>query len=380
MYVSKGTFMKKTQFIRFLLILLLFNGCQNSNSSDQPELGDVELVPTLISNAISNPWGMTFLNSEEFLVTEKSGRVYHFRNDELVNDNVQGAPASVDYGQGGLLDIAVHPNFESNGWVYFTYTTENSSRYNTRLSRLRWDGEKLSDEEILFTDLSNSTSTNHFGSRIAFDSENYVYFSIGDRGNRELYPQNLWTGAGKIHRLHDDGGIPTDNPYFDSNHLNTIYSTGHRNPQGLVFHAGLIQLWSHEHGPLGGDELNHIRIGRNYGWPVITYGRNYDGTLITDETERPGFEQPATYWVPSIAPCGMTVIENSNYSGWDGNILLGSLKFDYVVRVKMANGGYESQSIILENIGRVRNVQMGKNGYFYVATQDNGIFRIDTTE
>ncbi len=381
MYVSKGTSMEKTHSIKILLLLLLFTGCKSSkNPSDLPELNAADLVPTLISSAVSNPWGMAFLNEEEFLVTEKSGRVFHFRNGELVNDDVQGAPSSVEHGQGGLLDIEVHPNFESNGWIYFTYTTGNESGYNTRLSRLKWDGEKLGDEDILFTDLSNSFSTNHFGSRIAFDAENYVYFSIGDRGNRELLPQNLWTGAGKIHRLYDDGKIPTDNPYYDPNYLNTIYSSGHRNPQGLVFHSGLNQLWSHEHGPLGGDELNQIKRGRNYGWPAVTYGRNYDGSIITDFTEREGFEQPETYWDPSIAPCGLTEVKNSIYSGWDGDLLMGSLKFDYVLRVKVDEFGFVSEEIILENIGRVRNVEMGLDGHFYVATQGNGIYRIDTIE
>ncbi len=213
---------------------------------------------------------------------------------------------------------------------------------------------------------------------MAFDPEGYLYFSVGDRGNRDENPQNLDNHCGKIHRIHDDGSIPDDNPFVsEEGAMPSIYSYGHRNPQGMAVHPTTGAIWTHEHGPRGGDEVNIIRKGDNYGWPVISYGINYDGTSFTQITEKEGMEQPLHYWVPSIAPCGAAFVASDRYPGWEGDFLVGSLRFEYLNRCQINGDEIASEEILMENIGRLRSVATGPDGYVYVGVEDPGaIYRL----
>ena len=374
------------QFFRIFLLSFLLNiySCDDSGSQTtlpEPEETDTQLNVTfeLISDEFDNPWGMAFLPNGNILVTEKSGTIKRVSEDEVVDNDISGGPEVRVMGQGGLLDIELHPQFESNSWVYFTYASDDGSGSGamTALSRAQWNGSSFDNHQVLYKGSPNTSRGQHFGSRIAFDDQGYVYFSIGDRGSREVNPQDLTRDGGKIYRLHDDGRIPTNNPFVNVAGAKTaVYSYGHRNPQGLATRPSNGQIWSHEHGPQGGDEVNLIEAGKNYGWPEITYGVNYGGSPITNETARAGMEQPIIHWTPSIAPCGMAFVENSRYNGWDGNFIVGSLKFNYLVRCVLEGDRVVEQQIIANGIGRVRNVEMGNDGYLYVGIEGKGLYRL----
>jgi glucose/arabinose dehydrogenase len=236
---------------------------------------------------------------------------------------------------------------------------------------------ELVENQLLYKAGPNSKKGQHFGSRLAFDDQGYLYFSIGDRGNRDENPQDITRDCGKIYRIHDDGRIPKDNPFVnESNAKKAIYSYGHRNPQGMIKHPETGEIWTNEHGPQGGDEINIVKAGKNYGWPVISYGINYSGTTFTEITEKPGMEQPLFYWVPSIAPIGMTIVSSDMYPEWKGNVLVGSLKFQYLEKLKLKDGIVVKREKLLEGMGRVRSVKEGPDGFIYVGIESLGIVKI----
>ena len=207
-----------------------------------------------------------------------------------------------------------------------------------------------------------------------FDKDGFLYFSVGERGNHDVFPQNLDNDCGKVHRIYDDGKIPQDNPFVNKDNAKaSVYSYGHRNPQGMAIEPKSGKIWTHEHGPRGGDEINIIQKSVNYGWPVISYGINYDGTVLTKNTKMKGMEQPLLYWVPSIAPCGMTFVKGGRYKGWEGDLLVGSLRFKYVNRCKIVNDKIVKEEKLLKNIGRVRSVEMSPDGYIYVSVENPGL-------
>ena len=243
--------------------------------------------------------------------------------------------------------------------------------------RAKITNNKLTNKELLYKATPNSTKGQHFGSRIVFDNKGYLYFSIGERGERDINPQDITRDGGKIYRLNDDGSIPKDNPFYNTPNANkAIYSYGHRNPQGMKIHPDSGDLWTHEHGPKGGDEINIIKAGFNYGWPVITYGKNYSGTSITDNTSLPGMEQPLHYWVPSIAPSGMAFISSDIYGNWKGSLLVGSLKFNYVDKCTLKNNKIIKEERLLDGFGRVRSIEQGPDGYIYVGIENLGIVKL----
>ncbi len=383
--MTKSIIMKYTAMI-YSILLFLFTACSEpslpeAKVNDTTEAAEIEVV--LVNSELSNPWGMTFLPDGKMLVTEKEGRIVLLENGDIINNDVAGGPESTTRGQGGLLDIELHPNFESNRWIYFTFASDEGegSGAMTALSRAQWTGSAFENHEMLYKGSPNTRAGQHFGSRIAFDADNHVYFSIGDRGNRDNNPQDITRDGGKVYRLNDDGSIPSDNPFVnEAGAKQAIYSYGHRNPQGLATHPVTGQIWEHEHGPQGGDEVNIIQSGANYGWPVITYGVNYGGAPITDERSRVGMEDPVNYWVPSIAPCGMAFVQNSVYEGWENNLIVGSLKFSYLVRLVIENNKVVSEERIAEGIGRVRNVEMGNDGYLYVGVEVGGLYRLEMSE
>jgi len=322
---------------------------------------------------------MAFLPNGDILITEKGGEIRIIRNKKVLDEPIKGVPEVYLRGQGGLMDIELHPDFEKNNWLYLSYSSTEGpgNGGNTAIARFTLVGNRLKDQKILYKGVPNTTKGAHFGSRIEFDDKGYLFFSIGDRHNRDINPQDLSRDGGKIYRLHDDGRIPDDNPFIDIKKAKTaIYSYGHRNPQGIAKNPKTGDIWAHEHGPKGGDEVNRIQPGKNYGWPVISYGINYNGTDFAEATSKPGMEQPVSYWVPSIAPCGMTFVTGNNYTGWEGDLIVGSLKFGYLVHCVMEGDEIVDQEIIANGIGRVRNVEQGLDGFLYVGIEGKGLYRL----
>lgn len=336
-----------------------------------------KFVIDTVVKGLEVPWGLAFLPGGDLLIAERSGKLLRF-SEGNISDPVTGLPPIMAHGQGGLMDIALHPDYDKNGWIYFSFSElhqEGPPRLgNTSILRAKLDGNSLTNQEIIFRGTPPTDRAHHFGCKLAFDGKGHLYFGIGDRGQHFDWPQKLDNHNGKIHRIFDDGSIPPDNPFVNTpGAMPSIYSFGHRNPQGTCIHPETGDIWETEHGPMGGDELNLIRPAVNYGWPVISYGINYDGTILTEITEKEGMEQPVFYWVPSIAPCGMCFVTGNRYPGWKNNILIGSLRFQYVERVVLDGQKFSHREKLIEGIGRVRNVVMGPDGLVYVATEYPGM-------
>ncbi len=331
----------------------------------------------VVVSDLTNPWGFVFLPDSSMLITEKSGTLIHFKNGKKTE--ISGLPKIHVYGQGGLMDIALHPDYKNNGWLYLSYASSAGEEQggNTAIARARLKNNALSDFQMLYKASPNTKAGQHFGSRIVLDKDNFLYFSIGDRGERDVNPQDLTRDGGKIYRLHDDGSVPKDNPFAETpNAKKAIYSYGHRNPQGMAIHPETLEIWSHEHGPKGGDEVNIIKAGKNYGWPKVTYGVNYSGTEITDKTTMPGITAPIHYWDPSIAPSGMAFITSNVYPEWEGNLLVGSLKFQYLDLCYLKDEKIIKEERLLDGLGRVRSVVQGPDGYIYAGIENLGIVKI----
>ncbi|SDL41134.1 PQQ-dependent sugar dehydrogenase [Kriegella aquimaris] len=368
----------KNSIVYLCLIAVSLNiSCaqETTNQVDTPK--KTPFTAELLVDGLQIPWGMAFLPDGSMLITEKSGELIHFQDG--TKTKVSNVPETYQRGQGGLLDVALHPDYANNGWLYMTYASSQGEEKggHTALSRAKLVNDALTDIEVLYKATPNTTKGQHFGSRIEFDNDGYLYFSIGERGARDENPQDIKRDGGKIYRLFDDGRIPEDNPFVGTDGAKTaIYSYGHRNPQGLAKNPGTGAIWDNEHGPQGGDEINIIKKGANYGWPVITYGINYSGTPITDKTEMPGMEQPLHYWVPSIAPSGMAFVTTDNYGDWKGSILVGSLKFQYLERLILEGNKVVRREKLLADEGRVRDVKEGPDGLIYVAVEGKGIFKL----
>jgi glucose/arabinose dehydrogenase len=341
-----------------------------------------KLVSQLYFSDTGTPWGMVWLPNGDLLITMRAGKLILVKKGQAESTTLSGLPNIAAGGQGGLLDIALHPDYANNHWLYLSYTkANNEGNKSTAIMRAKFDGQVLSEQEDIYVAQAYGRKGVHFGSRLTFDKQGYLYFSIGDRGQRDINPQDITRDAGKIYRLHDDGRIPDDNPFISqSGAKKAIYSYGHRNPQGLVKHPKTGDIWSHEHGPRGGDEVNLVRKGKNYGWPEISYGINYSGSRFTELTEKTGMEQPLWYWDPSIAPSGMTFITSEKYPNWQGNILVGSLKFGQVVMLTLDGNKVVKEQIIKDDLTRVRNVKQGPDGYIYVGVDGQGIYRLMPAE
>ena len=338
---------------------------------------DVPFSMELLFDEIQIPWGLEVLHDGSLLVTEKSGEIIHFKDGKKTQ--ISNVPEVYTRGQGGLLDIKLHPNFEENGWIYISYASSEGEEKggHTALMRAQIKDNSLTNNELLYKAGPNTTKGQHFGSRIEFDNEGYLYLSIGERGARDENPQDITRDGGKIYRFFDDGRIPKDNPFVGKKDAKeAIYSYGHRNPQGLIKHPETGEIWDNEHGPRGGDEINIVKAGKNYGWPVITYGINYSGTTITKKTKMDGMEQPIHYWLPSIAPSGMAFITSDVYGDWKGSLLVGSLKFQYLERLIMKGSEVVERQKLLADIGRVRDVKEGPDGLIYVAVEGKGIYKL----
>ena len=364
------------KYFLFILYTPALMACSNPDIEKIQESEEVNFEIDTVVTGLSIPWGMVWLPSGEMLITERGGEIRIFKDGALLEDRISGLPTIYVHGQGGLLDIELHPDYTSTGWVYISYSSGEGSSPNsgnTTLMRARLDGYQLVDKEVIFKAEPNTSKSQHFGGRIEFDRDGFLYLSIGDRGERNK-AQDITTYNGSVFRLNDDGSIPSDNPFVSDNKaIGAIYSYGHRNPQGLAINPETGEIWSHEHGPKGGDEVNIIRKGNNYGWPEITYGVNYSGTTISEFTHKEGMEQPVTYWDPSIAPCGMTFVSGDKYPGWKGDLLVGSLKFNYIVRCDVNGNEIDSEEILLDRIGRVRVIRQGPDGLIYIALEGKGL-------
>lgn len=370
--------MKKSVLLSGLLIIFFNISCAQDAENQVSTPENIPFSAKLLFDEMQVPWGMAFLPDGAILVTEKSGELIHFLNGKKTTIN--DAPEVYVRGQGGLLDIELHPNYIDNGWLYISYASAEGDGKggHTALMRAKLEGNSLTNKELLYKAGPNTTKGQHFGSRILFDNDGYLYLSIGERGARDENPQDIKRDGGKIYRFNDDGSIPNDNPFVGVSGAKTaIYSYGHRNPQGLVKHPETGEIWDHEHGPRGGDEINIIKAGANYGWPVITYGINYSGTEITDKKEMKGMEQPIHYWVPSIAPSGMTFVTTDKYGAdWKGSLLVGSLAFQYLERLEMNGTKVVKREKLMSGLGRVRDVKEGPDGFIYVAIEGKGIYKL----
>ncbi|MCU4156074.1 PQQ-dependent sugar dehydrogenase [Carboxylicivirga sp. A043] len=366
------------QLAEYILALAQQKQTEKTSSSKRTGIHESEVqnfrVDTIVSG-LDVPWGLEFLPDSSLLISERSGTLLLYTSDEELI-LVANSPEVFEKGQGGLLDLELHPQYEQNGWIYIAYSSPNKSDNtiaNTAIMRARLQGHQLVDKQVIFKAAPETDRRHHFGCKLEFDKEGYLYFSVGDRGNRDRNPQSLDNDCGKIHRIYDDGRIPEDNPFVDVKDARaSIFSYGHRNPQGVCMHPETGYIWTDEHGPKGGDEINIIKPGKNYGWPLISFGINYNGTTFTNDTAKAGMEQPLHYWTPSIAPCGMTFVKGDRYPNWKNNILTGSLRFEYLQRVVVSDEKVIHEEKLLEGIGRVRNVEMSPDGYIYVAIEKPG--------
>lgn len=372
--------MKKNISIYFTILIIMFNFSCGQEPNDKNEIivtDELNYEMELVFENEGIIWGLEFLNDNSILATLKSGSIIHFK--EGVKKELKGVPEIYLRGQGGLLDIAIHPNFEKNKFIYLSYASEDieGKGGNTTISRAILNGDTLEELEVLYKGTPDSRKGQHFGGRMEFDNENYLFFSIGDRGNRNVNPQDITIDGGKIYRIKDDGTIPKDNPFYnDGNAKKAIYSYGHRNPQGMFKHPVSGKIWTNEHGPRGGDEINIIEKGKNYGWPKITYGINYSGTTITKNKSLPNMEQPLYYWIPSIAPSSFEYISSEIYPNWKGSLLAGALVFKYIERIVLEDDIVVSRSKIAENLGRPRDIKQGPDGYIYVSIENKGVYKI----
>ncbi len=336
---------------------------------------DYNMQVDIVAEGLVVPWAIDFPDANTALITERPGRLRVLRDGVLHAEPIANTPVVLNEGQGGLMDVAIDPDYAENGWIYLAYshalgTAEEKNRPSmTRIVRGKIVDHAWTDEEVIFEAQADHylKSRHHYGCRIVFDPEGHLYFSIGERGFQN-HAQDLERPNGKVHRIHRDGRVPKDNPFVDTEDaVPTIFSYGNRNPQGLAVHPDTGAIWETEHGPMGGDEVNLILAGRNYGWPEITYGRNYNGQPVTDTEVQDGMEQPILYWKPSIAACGLAFHRGGdNFPKWHGHLLAGGLRFEEVKLLTVYENRILHSETIFKNYGRVRDVSVGPDGAIYI--------------
>ncbi len=366
--------MFKYLFLSFVFPLFLFSKTLFTFQSK-----DMNIKVEKISSNLGVPWGMTFISDEEILLTLKSGKIKVLNiNTKQIRD-ISNTPRVLYDGQGGLLDVQKSPNFKNDAILYFTYVKSVNNKGVTTLAKAKLDKNRLVSWEDLLISKSDTSTSRHFGSRITFDDEGHIYFSIGDRGVRKN-AQNLNNHAGTIIRLNLDGTIPKDNPFVNKDKKKPeIYSYGHRNPQGLFYDKKSKKLWSIEHGPRGGDEINLIKKGLNYGWPIISYGKEYWSALSVGEgTHKKGMVQPKKVYIPSIAPSSLIVYDGKSFPKWQGDIFSGALKLRHINRIVLDKyDEVKKEERLLEELGeRVRNIIQSPKGNLIISTDSGNILRL----
>ena len=366
----------RVQIFRTLQILLIGTAaCFNTWAQDRSSVISSEKqafrLATLL-NGLENPWSLAFLPDGQMLVTERAGRLRLVSQDFKLNPKpIDGLPEVVAQGQGGLFDVVLHPQYAQNGWIYWAYNAPGQGGWGTAMARGKLQGHRMTDVQVLFSMQPKTRSSHHFGGRIVFDQAGFLYLTLGDRGDKDR-AQKLNDHAGSVIRLHDDGRVPEDNPFVKrEGALAEKWTLGNRNMQGAAVHPQTGQLWTHEHGPQGGDEVNVMRSGLNYGWPVITYGVNYGlGTKIGVGQAKVGLEQPLHAWVPSIAPSGMAFVSGSHFPQWQGNLLVGALRGQMLVRLTLDGEKVLGEERLLQGRSRLRDVRMGPDGFVYLLTDE----------
>ena len=327
-------------------------------------------VVTLLKG-LEYPWSLAFLPDGRMLVTERAGRLRLVGQDLRLDPKpIAGLPDVVATGQGGLFDVVLHPEYAQNGWIYWAYNAPGAGGWGTALARGKLQGSRMTEVQVLFSMQPKTRSSQHFGGRIVFDKAGMLYLTLGDRGDKER-AQKLDDHAGSVIRLYEDGRVPVDNPFAKRvEALPEKWTLGNRNMQGATLHPKTGELWTHEHGPQGGDEVNVMRSGLNYGWPVITYGVNYGfGTRIGEGQTKPGMVQPLHVWVPSIAPSGMAFVSGSKFPQWTGDLLVGALRDQMLVRLELDGEKVVREERLLQGlVGRIRDVRMGPDGLVYLLT------------
>ncbi|OGA64159.1 MAG: glucose dehydrogenase [Betaproteobacteria bacterium RIFCSPLOWO2_12_FULL_67_28] len=348
--------------------LLALPAAAQTIQSEEHAFRLVELV-----RGLEQPWSLAFLPDGRMLVTEKAGRLRIVKDGKLEPQAVAGLPEVAVHGQGGLLDVALHPRFAENGLLYLSYAARGTDGVGTEVVRARLAGNRLENVQVIFRQSPKGNRGQHFGSRLVFDRAGFLYITLGDRGEMER-AQRPDDHAGSVIRLHDDGRVPKDNPFAGKPGWKPEkFTLGHRNQQGAALHPQSGALWTHEHGPQGGDEVNVIRAGANYGWPVITYGVNYgSGTRIGEGSAKPGMAQPIHTWVPSIAPSGMAFYTGDRFPKWRGDLFVGALKDQMLVRLKLDGEKVVREERLLQGaLGRIRDVRAGPDGFLYLLTDES---------
>lgn len=340
------------------------------------------LRPVTVAKGLQHPWGLAFLPDGRMLVTERPGRLRIVSADGRVGPPVEGVPKVVAEGQGGLLDVALDPRFAGNGLVYLSYSEPGDGGSGTAVARGRLQANRLTDVAVIFRQQPKVGGSAHFGSRLVFDRQGRLFVTLGDRFRHRDQAQDLNSHIGKVVRIESDGRVPADNPFVGrQGALPEIWSYGHRNVQGAALHPQTGELWTHEHGPQGGDEVNIALAGRNYGWPVVTHGREYGtGFKIGEGTEKTGVEPPLTHWVPSIAPSGMAFLTSDRYPGWKGSLFVGALRAQVLVRLELDGRKVVREERLLPTLNeRIRDVRQGPDGWLYLLTDsaDGRILRIE---
>ena len=386
------------RYLAPLLCLFLFacNGATETTAATKPapdraaaaadgsmSLTPVAIEPVVVFEYEDILWGFQFLPDGRMIATDKAGKLLLIDKDGQSKELTEGVPAVKNKGQGGLLDVLPAQDFATSRLIYLSFSMpdekENASTAVGR-GRLADDEASLESFEILYEAGPRTDKPYHYGSRMAWGpNDGHLYFTIGDRGDRDANPQDSTRDHGKVYRIAADGSIPADNPFVDyKNAKKAIYSYGHRNPQSLTVHPETGAIWETEHGPRGGDEINIIEAGKNYGWPVISYGINYNGTQFTEEVAKDGMEAPLHYWVPSIAPSGMAFVTGDKYPGWEGDLVVGSLKFMRLQHVQLdEKNKVVGEQKLINNMGRVRDVRMGPDGFIYASVEGEGIVRLE---
>ena len=360
---------------RCLLPILLASAATGA-CQDAPQVapsGETKITVTAVASGLSHPWSLAFLPDGRMLVTERPGRLRYVTREGALSDPIAGVPEVYAEGQGGLLDVILDPAFEKNSTIYISYAEPAAGDTNgTAVARARLDGGQLTDLKVIFRQQPKVASKNHFGSRLVFARDGNLFVTTGERNSERAKAQDLTTDLGKILRITPDGGVPPDNPFVGrKDALPEIWSYGHRNSQGATLNPDTGQLWAIEHGPRGGDEINIPAAGKNYGWPIITYGREYSGPAIGEGTAKAGMEQPIHYWVPSIAPSGMTFHDGHGFPGWKRQLFVGALAAQQLVRLEVTPEGKVNKEERYAIGKRVRDVREGPDGALYLVTDED---------
>ncbi len=353
-----------------LLAAAFFAAFVAAESDLRAQNGEQPIDVTELAKGLDHPWSLAFLPDGSMLVTERSGQLRIVRSGALDEAPIGGVPKVRAAGQGGLLDVIVDPDFSTNQTIYLSYSGADGRKAGTEVVSAKFDGKTLTDVRRLFQADPKTSGGRHFGSRLVIDRDGFLFISLGDRGSHMEEAQNPANHIGSVIRINRDGSVPEDNPFVgDPGKKPEIWSYGHRNVQGMTLHPTTGTVWAHEHGPRGGDEVNVLKRGANFGWPAITYGVDYSGSVISDKTEAPGMEQPVTYWDPSIAPSGMAFYDGDQFSDWNGDLFVGALRGRHLRRIELDGERVVEQEELLKDLKeRIRDVRSGPDGFLYLLT------------